>query len=363
MRTPAALVVLLAASPALAWGDRGHEVVNEAAARALPREVPAVLRDNVARLTFLGPEPDRWRTSALEAMSRGLAPDHFIDLELAKGIDLEKPPAHRHDYAKVLVENGQQPDKVGFAPYRVVELCQRMEAAIVARALVDPRHPHAEELRRQCDENLLHVAGVLGHYVADLANPHHTTVHYNGWTGDNPEGFATDKGTHARFESDFVDRLGPRLSIDVTDVPVRGDLDYAREIWAFVRESNLLVRDLYRLDKRGAFAEGNEETDAGKGGEAFVERRMSRGAALLRDLWVTACRNGAERAAAEGLRLAVARALERAGLSGVRVEALPGTGRVQLRGRVQSPEAAREAEATARLAGAREVISRLEALY
>src|SRR5688572_12252420 len=113
----ALLLLPLLAAPALAWGDRGHELVNEAAAKGLPASAPALLRDNVARLTYLGPEPDRWRLGDLEAMARGWAPDHFIDLEWAQGIDAASPPPNRHEYAKRLIAAGQQPDKVGFAPY------------------------------------------------------------------------------------------------------------------------------------------------------------------------------------------------------------------------------------------------------
>lgn len=349
------------AGPASAWGDRGHELVNEAAAKALPASVPAILRDNVARLTYLGPEPDRWRLSALEAMARGLAPDHYVDFEWCTGIDPASPPPNRHEYATRLIEGKQSPDKVGFAPYAVVELCQKIEAAIVAHELVDPAHPHAAERRSQAEENLLYVTGILGHYVADLANPHHTTIQYNGWTGDNPEGFATDRDVHARFESDFVGRLGARLSIAPLP-PARDDLDYVRAAWDHVLESNGLVRDLYRLDKRGAFTEGNEETAVGQEGREFAARRMLRGATLLRDLWTTACARGRVRAAAEKLRLVINERLEPLGQRiwvDVSLERV-----VSLRGRVSDPELARQAIELARSTpGVARVAPRLEVLY
>lgn len=304
---PAALL-LAAALPARAWGERGHELVNEAAARGLPASAPAALRENVARLTYLGPEPDRWRLSALEAMARGLAPDHYIDLELAEAIDPNAPPAHRHEYAKLLAAAGQTPDKVGFAPYRVVELCQRIEAAVVAHELVDPAHPDAAARRRQAEENLIYVAGVLGHYVADLANPHHCTIHFNGWTGPNPEGFATDRDVHARFEEDFVNRLGARLSVPPLRA-AREDLDYVRAVWDLVRESNGRLVELYRLDKKGAFAPGNEDAPVGQEGRAFVASRMALGATVLRDLWATACAKGRVRARSEKVRADIVRGL------------------------------------------------------
>lgn len=367
MRRPSLTIGLLVAavllpSTAQAWGERGHELVNELAAKGLPASAPAALRENAARLTYLGPEPDRWKFSSTEAMTKGTASDHYIDLELATAIDPKSPPGNRYEYMRKLIESGQQPDKVGLAPYAVVELCQRIEAAIVAKALVDPAHPHADAQRRQCDENLIHCAGVLGHYVGDLGNPHHTTIQFNGWTGDNPEGFATDRGTHARFESDFVERAGSRLA-PTLDAPVRDDVDYVKEVWALVLESNGLVRDLYRLDKRGAFAEGQEDSEAGKAGVAFVDGRIRRAAALLRDLWVTACKRGERRARVEGLRAAVLRSFDAEKIEGVRVD-VELDGEVKLRGRVSSPEVARRAVELAGAApGAGRVTSRIEALY
>lgn len=355
------LLALCGVTPALAWGERGHELVNEAAARGLPPGAPALLRENVARLTYLGPEPDRWRLSVLEAMARGLAPDHYIDLELAKGVDPRDPPANRHEFARRVSQAGEPPDKVGFAPYRAVELCQRLEAAVVARELVDPAHPQAAAQRRQAEENLLYVAGVLGHYVADLANPHHTTIHFNGWTGDNPEGFTTDRGVHARFEEQFVSRLGERLSVPALP-PARDDLDYARAVWELVVESNGLVPDLYRLDKRGAFAEGQEDTAVGQEGREFVASRMQRGAALLRDLWTTATTRGRARAASEQVRAGL---VDRLIAAGARVWVDVSLERVvTLSGRLDHPALlARALELARSTPGVERVVSRVSCLY
>ena len=39
--------------------------------------------------------------------------------------------------------------------------------------------------------------GVMGHYVGDGSQPLHTTVHFNGWVGDNPKGYTTKQTFHA----------------------------------------------------------------------------------------------------------------------------------------------------------------------
>jgi hypothetical protein len=308
-------LLLLAAAPAQGWGNHGHRVINGAAAKALSGEqIPAFLKNCETRLAYLGPEPDRWRIRDLDCLNRGAAPDHFLDLEWTKGVDPENPPRNRHEFGRLVARNLQKPpDKVGYAPYRVVELCQRIEAGIAALALIEGDDEVAAAERTQAKENVIYTAGVLGHYVADLSNPHHTTIHYNGWTGANPEGFPTDQGAHWRFESAFVERVKAAMTIEVT-APARTDLDYTREIWALVVESNGLVPDLYRLDRDGAFTEGNEKTKIGLRGLAFAQARMIRGATLLRDLWASACARGKRRADSEVLRQQLKTAFKDAGL-------------------------------------------------
>ena len=354
---PLALSLALSAS-ALAWGDHGHELVNRAAARALPADVIECLRRE-ARLTYLGPEPDRWRLGDLAEMNKAFAPDHFVDFEWCDKIDPDRPPPDRYAYAAALREAGRKPEQVGFAPYMVIELCQRIEAAVVAIELIDPAHPEAAERRKQAEEALVFVAGVLGHYVADLANPHHTTIHYNGWKGDNPEGFATDGGTHARFESVFVRRELERIrpKVVVTAAP-RADLDYARAVWDLIRESNDQLRPLYRLDKQRAFVEGSDPT----AGVDFAAQRMVRGATLLRDLWVTATRRGQRRAASQRVRQSIYDLLEEKGLDlEVRVDL---DGKVTLRGKLDDPAVyERVVGAIRALPGAAEVRPRVRVLY
>ncbi|HUK89184.1 MAG TPA: nuclease, partial [Blastocatellia bacterium] len=46
-----------------AWGEEGHRYVNLVAAQKLPDDMPQFFRDAANRLSFLGPEPDRWRDS------------------------------------------------------------------------------------------------------------------------------------------------------------------------------------------------------------------------------------------------------------------------------------------------------------
>ena len=59
--------------------------------------------------------------------------------------------------------------------------------------------------RRALEDEIIATAGMLGHFVADGANPLHDTENYNGWVmTSNPNGYVNDCLIHARFETDFV---------------------------------------------------------------------------------------------------------------------------------------------------------------
>jgi hypothetical protein len=128
-------------------------------------------------------------------------------------------------------------------------------------------------------------AGILGHYVADGSNPAHTSIQYNGWTGANPNGYATDKRFHSRFESAYVG-----ANIKLADVVSRMDTtahvfpDLRSAIVAYLRETNGQVEHLYQLDKAHPFDANTTDPDD----KAFTVERLASGARMLRDLWWTA---------------------------------------------------------------------------
>jgi len=60
------LTLVTQAPFAHAWGNDGHRIINRLAATSLPADVPAFLRTEsvLNEIEYLGPEPDRWRSSA-----------------------------------------------------------------------------------------------------------------------------------------------------------------------------------------------------------------------------------------------------------------------------------------------------------
>jgi hypothetical protein len=302
----ASILVLLTAFPCVTygWGPDGHRFINRVAALHMSEELPAFFRNAADRMEYLGPEPDRWRSTLELSLKNAQEPEHYIDLELLDGFgDL---PRRRFDYYKKLdafrlsdsppsaavVASGSQtpgmqtkrdvlvPERVGLQPWIMIEVYERLVVAFREyRELLKEGKP-----TKPAEDNAIFYAGWLGHYVGDGANPMHTSIYFNGWVGPNPHGYTTSKSTHYDFESRFVhdnikvEDIGPLLH-PASRIPGDVFLNYL----AYLRESNALVDKTYELEKAGAFKEAGSRE-----GREFVVRRLAAGSQKLIDLCYTA---------------------------------------------------------------------------
>ena len=268
------------------WGSDGHMYVNRVAAEKLPQDVPAFLRNAVAELAYLGPEPDRWRVDSDPALKSAQEPDHYIDLERIAWLD--HLPEGRYEFYQKLYEKRAQtkdnpddylPERVGLQPYIVMEIFGRLKSAFREYRNLLGRHQPTEFV----EHNIVFYAGWLGHYVADGSQPLHTTIHYNGWVGANPKGYATRGGIHAEFETAYVSRnILPTDFALLVHAP-QHIADPFGSYMQYLRSSNGLVERVYELDKAGGFR------DAGSR-EAFdfTAQRLAAGSQMLLNLWYTA---------------------------------------------------------------------------
>jgi hypothetical protein len=126
-------------------------------------------------------------------------------------------------------------------------------------------------------------AGWLGHYVADGSQPLHTTIQYNGWVGPNPNGYTTEHGIHAKFETTYVaQNITPKDFARFVHAPERLANPFSDYV-AYLRESNRYVEKVYAIEKADGFN--------GKGSpEAFdfTTHRLAAGSQMLLNLWYTA---------------------------------------------------------------------------
>jgi hypothetical protein len=279
----AVIAVTVTAARLDAWGESGHRMIGLAAAQALPADMPPFFRRAAAQLSYLNPEPDRWRDRRERDLDPALdgasAPDHFIDLELIPADRLAGALAapNRFAYADTLRTLGLSAATVGLLPFRIIELAQRVRLEFrLGRAAGD------DSTRRLIEARIINDAGILGHYVADGSNPMHASVQYNGWTGPNPNGYATDKRMHARFETIYVDaqmKIGDITPLIPPQPRVVTNIRAATI--AYLHESNAQVERLYQIDKAAAFG---AETAAPEN-KHFTAARLAAGARMLRDLW------------------------------------------------------------------------------
>lgn len=246
--------------------------------------MPQFFRDAAPQLAYLNPEPDRWRTrveSALDpALEGSTAPDHFLDFELIPAASRTAALAakDRYAFADTLRAHAVDPATAGALPFAILELTQRLRVGFRLW-----RSAPNDQVRTWIEARIVNDAGILGHYVADASNPAHTSVHYNGWVGANPNGYATDTRFHSRFESAYV-QAQIRLA-DLTVAPQAATLTELRPaITTYFLQTHAQVERLYQLDKAAPF---NGETTA-SANKAFTVERLAAGATMLRDLWWSA---------------------------------------------------------------------------
>ncbi len=279
-------LVLVQSQVAGAWGNEGHTYINRVAAEHIPASMPKFLRRAVGEIAYLGPEPDRWRSPTEFALKNSQEPDHFIDLERVAWLD--PLPRGRYEFYRKLYEkraattdnpDDYLPEHVGLQPYITMEVYGRLKAAFREYRQRLTAHQPTQAVQQA----IIFYAGWLGHYVADAAQPLHTTIQYNGWVGSNPNGYSTAHTIHAQFESVYVAaNITDKDFAGLVKSPERLEDPFASYI-AYLKQSNGLVENVYALEKAGGFT--------GKGSpEAFdfTTHRLAAGSQMLLNLWYTA---------------------------------------------------------------------------
>ncbi len=271
--------------PAPLWGFVGHLMAARAAVSVLPDDMPDFFLQAGEQLVYLNPEPDRWRVREQEEMDQGFAYDHYIDLENVPQGGLDA--SDRFDFLRILYAAGiARPERdVGFLPFRILELYQRLVTEWrLWRAEEDPVR------RGWIAERIVNDAGILGHYVTDASQPHHTTIHFNGWVrgAPNPERFTRDPRFHARFERFFVEAhvTGADVARHMSTQPPPPPSGWVREaVMAHILAAHEQVEMLYRLDLEIGF---DPDAPAHEATVEFAAARIAAGAQMLAALWVSA---------------------------------------------------------------------------
>ena len=298
----AALAVLAVAAPAVsvgAWGNTGHRLIGVAAMRALPEDLPGFLHTPgaVADVGELAREPDRWK-GAGQPHDRERDTAHFVDLDDEgrvfdqRGMTLADLPRLKSDYDAALTQAGLSVNDAGWLPYAMMDAWQNLERdfaywrvlnAAEARETNMERRAWYRADRERREALILRDIGQMGHYVGDGSQPHHTTIHFNGW-GDypNPEGFSRSRQTHGAFEGEFAGRIARLDAIEAAMTPLNADgFDMKARTVSYLTTTLGTVIPFYRLEKAGGFVNDDAR------GATFATQRLAAGASELRD-WITA---------------------------------------------------------------------------
>ena len=223
---------VIASSSLLAWDYPGHRMVNQLGLASLPKDFPNFVRDPAAaeRIAFLAGEPDRWKNVSDPAMrhSGGSWLEHFMDLEqiALAGMDVSKLPSLRYEFAVAFAagrarhasrfpksDPARNADHTrewpGFAPWGIAEYYAKLKSAFSYLKAFEENGTPEEVANARA--NAIYIMGVMGHFVGDIAQPLHTTDHFNGWVGPNPHGYTTRNTLHSWIDGGFIRAVGIKL--------------------------------------------------------------------------------------------------------------------------------------------------------
>lgn len=291
-----AVAVLAPASAAFAWGGTGHRIVGQVGMETLPADVPAFLRAPgvAAEIGELARELDRSK-GAGKTHDSLRDPAHFVDIDDAGrvlgGPSIDALPETRVEYDAALVAARTDWAKAGWLPYATVDGWQqlvkdfahwRVLVAAERLATTPERRAWYAEDRARRERLIINNLGVWAHYVGDGSQPHHTTIHFNGWSGPNPNRYSTARNIHGAFEGAFIRANLQTAAVRARMAPPRTVGPIWPEVTAYLKRTQAQVEPLYALEKAGGFAQGDPR------GAAFAVERLAAGAAELRDLTAAA---------------------------------------------------------------------------
>jgi hypothetical protein len=321
-------ILMLSSTQAWAWGERGHDAIARVATRLIAQDKDpevaawgALLQKKENMLGHLANVPDIvWRSAGPEVEAAN-APSHFVDLDYILPengkLKAKDAPQDFEAFKKALAINCKRSqhelscapgateadkiNKAGHAPFRVQRLSQELSRMLadVKRLEADPKSK-AEDREALINQSLLH-AGILAHFIADLANPHHTSADYDGWHSEQG-------GLHSYFESEQVDAQNLDLEQEMLDAalikqPAKRIFSSRKDpllmAWELTLDSHVRLHALHETDRKYSLlkksdsklrkkAERKPSQQVANAYRSLLVERLSVGADALAAVWVAA---------------------------------------------------------------------------
>lgn len=209
-----------------AWGKRGHQIVGEVAALVASDTFSETqtnmsskfLKDHSYDFGFYNNVPDIvWKKPAtFETEST----NHFMDMEIFERAFKKNSTTLIENFKLSRKEFDQKypniKQKAGRSFWRIKEILSSLEKTTLdlkksTTKIKNMKPNDAKKLileHRKLQERWLVLAGVMGHYMADLAQPLHVTENYDGQ-------LSGQEGFHHIYETEYVDQLYPSLLSEV----------------------------------------------------------------------------------------------------------------------------------------------------
>jgi len=221
LRDKAVLIILLfLAIPlhAFCWGFFAHKQINYDAVFLLPPAMISFYKQNIDFLAEHAVDPDKRRYAIPEE-----GPRHYIDMDRYGSFPFENLPQHWGDAIQHYSEDSLVSH--GIAPWWISTMQGRLKKAF--------------ELKNP--ESILKLSAEIGHYIADIHVPLHTSSNHNGQKTDQV-------GIHGFWES----RLPELFAQQQYDL-INGKAQYIENpiqyIWQRVYESALASDSVLALEK------------------------------------------------------------------------------------------------------------------
>ena len=299
-----------------AWDYEGHYMINELALASLPKDfggftmTPAMKE----RVAFLAGEADRWRNVPDLPLKHVNGPDHYFDMEDISllGLTPETLPVLRYDLvADIANARTAHPERFpaidpekdadhtrelsGFLPWTITEYYSKLKSDFSTLKTFKQYGGTPVEIAN-AEADCIYVMGVMGHFVGDGAQPLHTTKYFNGWVGENPNGYTTKPSFHAWIDGGYFKKTGG-LKFDELVGKIHPAEKIAnastpdgmfRDAVTYLVEQNKLVAPLYQMEKDGLLT---GEEGKGMQGRAFLDGQIVKAGQMLGNIWLTAWLN------------------------------------------------------------------------
>lgn len=283
------LAMLLCSTSSAAWGFTAHFIITRAAIDALPPQLESFYRPHAEFVSGHSIDPDKWRWEDLDwrtvcAPERGPAvlsgderPRHFLDADAVAPYPFSEIP---RDFDRYREQAGDDWEELGSAPWTVEVYALLLQQTMAA---AEPDLP-----------TLLCRSSILAHYVADLSQPFHLTVNYDGQLSGLP-------GIHSRFERHLVEQydevLAARILHAAPQARILADpinaafemlVDGYPAVHALLRADLLAQRDAMVEDPSAAGDNPAYIRELWKSSGDVAVERLAYGAEMVASFWLSA---------------------------------------------------------------------------